>query len=157
MADTTMIRVKEVKVEDRVSEKTKKPYQSLHIIDESGTEFNGFYNEGKTTLPEIGDTLKMTYQPVTLKSGTKFNIVSYNPSTEAPKAKVITKTTSAKTVTAPPTTSSFNNKGARTGGVLHDAVAIAIHNASIAKSTVNLGEVEALAEALLDLASRLEG
>lgn len=47
-------------------------------------------------------------------------------------------------------------KGARVGGILHDAVAIAIHNSLLEKNAVNLEEVEEIAKSLLTLAAKLD-
>jgi len=159
MAEKLLIRVKEARVEQKISNNTGKPYDVLTIIDEEGSEFTGFVND-KTIIPEVGDTLDMTYQEVELKSGTKRNIVSQTKTTEMTKSqtKRINSQMGSKNLNTSSTPSSgFNNKGARVGGILHDAVAIAVYNAGTSKKQVNLGEVEAIAEALLDLAQRLEG
>lgn len=50
--------------------------------------------------------------------------------------------------------STFDNKGARIGGVMHDAVALAIHNSP--GSPVKTEQIKVLAQDLLKLASELE-
>jgi hypothetical protein len=168
MAESLVVTVSETVVESKVSQNNGKAYKQMTVRDEQGNIFSGFVNQG-TLIPKQGDVVKIDYQPVQLKTGPRYNILEIKPATgesttnktlppSAPapgKSTFTSKNTQVNTDVIK--TSQFNNKGARVGGILHDAVAIAIHNAQIGKCLVDLEAVESLAETLLDLASRLEG
>lgn len=99
MAEEAVVLVKKVVVEEKVSSKTGKPYKSMIVTDESGTEFNGFVNKD-TMVPEKDQMVKILFQPVNLKSGQAFNIQKIEEADVATKStttKLSVKDTSTKT------------------------------------------------------------
>jgi hypothetical protein len=157
MAEQVITRVKDVRTEVLERKDGKGTFEVIKLTDDSGTEFSGYASDLKTPV-NSGDTVTMTVQSIKTKAGTANKILSLSQGGKlATRSDTPASGYTKKTEAYVAPSSNFNNKGARTGGVLHDAVAIAIHNAGVSKETVNLQEVEALAEALLDLATRLEG
>lgn len=148
MADTAVITVQDVKTEDKFSEKTGKNYTTLVIVDSDSEIYHGFVNKD-TVVPSPGDTLDMRYQTVTSKVGVRHNIVSFNKAGEHTTQQY--KTPTSKNPPWKTTNKDTNNygKGARVGGIVHDAVALSIHNAALNKQRVSIEDVISTAKALL--------
>lgn|ERR1700733_2524780 len=159
MADQTTIVVDKVNRNTMKSSKTGVEFTAIELIAKNGDVFTGYENNLPTDGVTINDSLDVTYQQINKKDGSVFNkILGLQKSTtqQAIKEKgSINNTTSSKTsLKGAKLVSSYDNKGARVGGVLHDAVAICIHDAGQG-STVNLSDVESVAKTLLNIANRL--
>lgn len=158
MADKSTFTIEKITTETRERKDGKGTFETVEVMTTVGKLFSGYMKD----LGDVkeGDTVEITSQHIKKKDNTGFNkIISVELSTESKPAVKATKAkeyTPKATTQQPTSTSTYNPKGARTGGVLHDAVAIAVHNASIDGGKVNLSEVEAIAESLLGVAERLE-
>lgn len=166
MASDDTITVKKVTLKEMTGS-SGKSFTSATIESEDGRIFSGYDNQLPKDLKE-GQQLNIKFQTINRKDGSQVNKVITTGSGDGGTTTKTTTTTSApkttytkatKTTTTSTTggNGGFNNVGARIGGVLHDAVAIAVHNASMMRTSVDLGTVEGLAQELLSIASRLEG
>lgn len=125
-------------------------FEAVELIATNGKIFNGY----ATQLEDVheGDTVTITSQDMTKKDGSKYTkILSVSKGGEDSQNNQGNK--SNKTWSGNKK-SSFDNKSAREGGAMHDAVAIAIHNAVYSKTKVNLDELNALFDAVLDMLNR---
>lgn len=127
-------------------------FETLEIVTTDGRTLNGYLSQLEGLSLQQNDEVFVTAQRMTRQDGTTYNkILKLRAPSEA----------NASSQSTPPWISNnkkaktFDNKSAREGGIMHDAVAIAIHNAAISKKPVDLGDVEQLSVKLLDIINKL--
>lgn len=148
MASTALITVKTIEKEVRTRKDGVGTYTSVLVTSSDGQVFSGYENQLPEGLVE-GVKSSVLFQPNKRKDGTTFNqIISLGLGTSTGTAQVSNK----KTIGSGGKT--FDSKGARVGGVLHDAVALAIHNAGT--NPVKTKIVKDIANELLEVAKDLE-
>jgi hypothetical protein len=163
MAEEAVIVVKSINSKQMTSASGKE-FTTVGLESETGLVFSGYDNQLPKELKQ-GDSLSIKFQQINTKAGTVVNKIitselsngtttttTQTTQPAAPAKKPFLKVSNGSITNG----KTFDNKGARTGGVLHDAVALAIHNASMQRSSVVLNTVEGLAQELLQIAARLE-
>lgn len=161
MANETTGTVKSIETETRERKDGKGTYTQVTLTTETGETFGGYDNQLPEGLKE-GDSVSITYSTGTnSKTGQSFNkIISVNTqdkSQSKQKRSPVLVGTISNTFGGSSSGNyikTFDNKGARVGGVLHDAVALTIHNSG--GKPAKLEEVKKTAQRLLKLASELE-
>lgn len=174
MANEANVTVENVSSQVLERKDGKGSFTAIEILTTDGKLFKGYDNHLPKDGLNKGDEINIKYVVGNMKTGDTFNKIlllskgltaeasrSTSNSTSSVRPSTTRASSSAK-ASSPAVSlgsgfkSSFDNKGARTGGVLHDAVAIAVHNASQNSDVVSLKEVESLARELLAIAARLE-
>lgn len=146
-----LIEVFDIKKQEIQRKDGKGTFTQVTLIGTDSEEYSGYANQLPKDL-KVGDKCTVICQKGSRKDGSKYNkIVATNPTASSVNASAENKMPWAPKAEYNKT---FDNKGARVGGVIHDAVAIAIHNSG--KNKVDMETVRGLAKELLDVAKDLD-
>lgn len=149
-------------IEQTLNRKDNKgTFKAVEVIDSLGRGFSSLPDKLPEGGVQPGDSLDVVFQICTKKNGDTFNkIITASKESGSTGSNNLTKSTSKvfkKYEKTPDSPQGYNGTGARVGGAYHDAVAIAIANAKLNNDTqVNLGEVETIANQLIDAMGRSE-
>lgn len=116
---------------------------SVEIFYDEKKGFNPQTRKRDLTINQVSKIQKVSSSPKLAKPSTQLHAAS---SSAAPSTKSASSTSSSKSST---TYDRKSDRNARLGGLLHDAVAILVHNSSITGSSIALEDVIGLTRDLM--------